>query len=107
MKRKTPEERAAEKARIVEEGVRLDAIYAAESADIAAGQGLAGAARNAAREGKKIFACRIPWTKANVNIAFSNSVLPKVSSTIEDIEAHGWRLDMIGTPDIYIFRRVN
>jgi hypothetical protein len=60
----------------------------------------------AALHGKKVFACRIPWTRAGVNVAMTSSEVPKVAETIEGIEKEGWRLDMIGRGnDIYIFRR--
>lgn len=52
-----------------------------------------------------MFACRIPWTRVG-NIAPANVELPTVARMIEEIEAEGWRLDMIsGGSDIYIFRR--
>ena len=60
----------------------------------------------AAHQGRKVFTCTIPWTRAGINIALTNMELPKVAETIEGIEAQGWRLDMIGPgTDIYIFRR--
>jgi hypothetical protein len=69
-------------------------------------KGLPGAAWVAAQQGRKVFACRIPWTRVGVNIATTNMELSKVAETIEAIEAEGWRLDMIGPgSDIYIFRR--
>jgi hypothetical protein len=69
-------------------------------------RGLRGAARVAALHGRKVFACRIPWTRAGLNVAFASAELPNVAETIEGIEEEGWRLDMIGPGnDIYIFRR--
>ena len=61
----------------------------------------------AAQQGRKVFACRISWTWVG-NIAPATAVLTRVAETIENIEAAGWRLDMIGPgSDIYIFRRVD